>query len=615
MHVTRRPIGTHTSTTSSAGLEGHSIAGRCVPRRVGQRPVVACILAVLVSGLAMGAAQGVPPADTGAAPDATSELRDLVSRYALDRAALLRRYPVEGSPVRQARLREHYREWQRRIDATPFEPLALEGRLDHLLLRLHLEYQLRLLEREEAWRAEAGALLPFAGVITALDDARLAMEPLDPREAATTLNRLADVVDGMRSAVAAKTPAQLTVFRAQEILEELIRALGNWSNHYSGYDPLFTWWTAAPLKRAATALDAYRRTLRADVLDIKGEDDEPIVGTPIGREALVADLASELVPYSPDELLAIAERELAWCEHEMKKAAREIGFGDDWHAALEKVKTLHVEPGRQPELIRDLAREAEEYVETHDLVTVPALAKEIWRLQMMSPERQRVNPFFTGGETISVSFPTDTMAHDDKLMSMRGNNIHFARATVFHELIPGHHLQGFMNARYNSHRNAFRTPFWGEGWAVYWEMLLWDRGFQQSPENQFGMLFWRMFRAARIIFSLRFHLGDWTPQACIDFIIDRVGHERANAEAEVRRSFNGTYPPLYQLAYMIGALQFRALHAELVGKGTMTDREFHDAILAGGVMPVELVRARLTRQSLSRDHRASWAFEQYTQTR
>ena len=73
---------------------------------------------------------------------------------------------------------------------------------------------------------------------------------------------------------------------------------------------------------------------------------------------------------------------------------------------------------------------------------------------------------------ISVSYPTDTMDHDDKMMSMRGNNIHFARATVFHELIPGHELQAFMNARYNSHRGAFRTGFWTEGWSLYWEMLL-----------------------------------------------------------------------------------------------------------------------------------------------
>jgi uncharacterized protein (DUF885 family) len=229
-------------------------------------------------------------------------------------------------------------------------------------------------------------------------------------------------------------------------------------------------------------------------------------------------------------------------------------------------------------------------------------------MQMMSAERQKVNPFFTGGEVISVSYPTDTMDHADKLMSMRGNNIHFARATVFHELIPGHHLQAFMNARYNSHRRAFRTPFWSEGWALYWEMLLWDLGFPRTPANRIGMLFWRMHRAARIIFSLRFHLGTMTPQECVDFLVDRVGHERANAAAEVRRSFSGSAPPLYQLAYMMGGLQFKALHRELVGSGRMTNRELHDAVLTGGPMPVELVRARLMRQTLPRDYRAGWKY-------
>jgi hypothetical protein len=107
------------------------------------------------------------------------------------------------------------------------------------------------------------------------------------------------------------------------------------------------------------------------------------------------------------------------------------------------------------------------------------------------------------------------------------------------------------------------------------------------------MLFWRMHRAARIIFSLNVHLGAMTPDQAIDFLVERVGHERANATAEVRRSLIGTYPPLYQAAYMVGGLQFRALHQELVGSGRMTNREFHDRILQGGVMQVEMVRARL----------------------
>ena len=99
-----------------------------------------------------------------------------------------------------------------------------------------------------------------------------------------------------------------------------------------------------------------------------------------------------------------------------------------------------------------------------------------------------------------------------------------------------------------------------------------------------------------------------TPQEAVDLLVNRVGHERANAEAEVRRSFNGTYSPLYQAAYMLGGLQIRALHQELVQSGRMTNRAFHDAIMQGGRMPIEMVRARLTNAPLRRDYRAQWKF-------
>ena len=277
----------------------------------------------------------------------------------------------------------------------------------------------------------------------------------------------------------------------------------------------------------------------------------------------------------------------------MKKASREMGHGDDWRAALEHVKTMYVEPGKQPALIRDLALEAVEYLDAHDLVTVPQLCRDSWRMAMMSPEQQLVNPFFTGGEVISVSFPTASMPHEAKLMSMRGNNIHFSRATVFHEVIPGHHLQQYMTSRYKTYRRLFSTPFWTEGWALYWELLLWDKGFAKSPENRVGMLFWHMHRCARIIFSLSFHLEKMTPQQCIDLLVDRIGHERDNATAEVRRSFTTSYGPLYQAAYLLGGLQLRALHRDLVESGKMNDREFHDRILKENAIPIDMVRALL----------------------
>jgi hypothetical protein len=290
----------------------------------------------------------------------------------------------------------------------------------------------------------------------------------------------------------------------------------------------------------------------------------------------------------------------------MKKASRALGYGDDWKKALEHVKNLYVEPGKQPEMIRELALEATRFVEDNDLITVPQLAKDTWRMEMLSPERQLVSPFFLGGEVIQVSFPTSTMSHEQKMMSMRGNNRHFSRATVHHELIPGHHLQGFMTQRYKPYRGLFSTPFWGEGWALYWELLLWDMNFAKTPENKIGMLFWHMHRCARIIFSLSFHLEKMTPQECIDYLVNRVGHERDNATAEVRRSLDGSYGPLYQIAYLLGGRQFYALHQELVGSKKMTNRAFHDWILKENRIPVEMVRAILTNQKLTRDFNTSW---------
>jgi len=121
-------------------------------------------------------------------------------------------------------------------------------------------------------------------------------------------------------------------------------------------------------------------------------------------------------------------------------------------------------------------------------------------------------------------------------------------------------------------------------------------------------LFWRMHRCARIIFSLNYHLGNWTPQQCIDFLVDRVGHERANAEGEVRRSFTAGYSPLYQVAYLTGGLQLMALKHELVDSGKMTYKQFHDAIIKENTMPIEMVRATLTNQKLERDFVTKWRF-------
>ena len=555
-----------------------------------------------------------------------SELVNVVNRFSVDYNSIRSRYDAEGSPDQRRRMREFYTEWLRKLSEVDFDKLSQEGRIDYVLLNRELKHELVLLDRRDNQRTEERALLPFADQLLSLQDSRRNLKTIDARAAAATLATAVKQMDSLRALIESppkadskKGPAPIKASRtianrAANDLDAMKRSMGSWYRYYDGYDPTFTWWMKDPYKKLDDAMTRYARTIREKIVGFKsgegqsGANTGPIVGDPIGRKGLEEELAYEMIPYTPEQLIDIAEREYAFSLSEIKKASREMGFGDNWKAAMEKVKNLYVDPGKQPDLIRDLAREAEAFVEQHDWVTIPPLAKEDWRMEMMSPERQRVAPFFLGGDLILVSYPTADMTEEEKMMSLRGNNPHFSRATVFHELNPGHHLQGFMADRYNAHRSLFWTPFWGEGQSLYWEMFLWDHGFQVKPEDRIGALFWRMHRSARIIFSLSFHLGKMSPEEAVDFLVDTVNFERANAEGEVRRSFSGDYSPLYQMAYMIGGLQLRALNKELVGAGKMTDKQFHDAVLQSGPMPISLERARLENIPLTREGPAPWKF-------
>jgi len=540
----------------------------------------------------------------------TSEVHHLLTQYEADYGSLHRFYTIENSPERRERFQTFLNDYLRQLQLLDFDRMNTDSRVDYLLLKRDLQDGLHQLANEEKEVAQTRSWFPFADRIYALEKLRRRGNPLKAEEVAADLNSMGkEILILQKTVEKAPSTDPAVARRAQGTARGLQAALKSVFTFYNGYDPQFTWWVPEPYRKTDSLLTTYVTLLgkkAREAAPVK-EDGSGIAGVAVGREELIRQLQLELIPYSPEELIDIANREFAWCDRELLKASREMGFGDNWKAAQEKVKNTAVPAGQQTQAIMQLYNESIAFLKAKDLITIPPLAEETWRMSMMSPERQKVSPFFLGGEQLLISYPTNTMAYEDRLMSMRGNNPHFSRATVHHELIAGHHLQGFMNNRYKTYRH-FDTPFWIEGWALYWEMILWDMNFPRSPEDRIGMLFWRMHRCARIIFSLNYHLGKWSPQQCIDFLVDRVGHERANAEGEVRRSFKGDYPPLYQLAYMTGAFQFYALKKELVDSGKMTYKQFHDAVLQQNSMPVEMVRAILINQPLRNDFKTTWRF-------
>ncbi len=518
-----------------------------------------------------------------------------------------------ASPEQMGRLLLLDQEYEKKMKQFDYKKLNTNGQVDYILLNRKIKKNIEDLKSNQSAYNRVKNYLPFADSILEFEKKRRRGGAVDAKEVATTFEKASAQVDQeIKKLEGVKSIPSADVEYLENIIASLKLRLESSFDFYNGYEPMFTWWVPKSHDRLQEKLKEYKELIAAKT-DLKPFDDgSNIAGKRVGKEVLNKMLKDEMISYNADELLKIADKEWQWCVSELLKASKEMGFGEDWKKAQEKVKNSYVPEGKQPELINELYDKAMNFINEKQLIDIPPLADETWGMIMMTPERQLVNPFFTGGREISISYPTNTMTYDQKMMSMRGNNPHFSLGTVQHELIPGHHLQYFMNRRHKPYREQnFNTPFWTEGWTLYWELLLYRMGFPKTPEERIGMLFWRMHRCARITFSIKFHIGEWTPQQCIDYLVDQVGHEPANAHGEVKRSFEGSYDPLYQLAYMIGGLQLLSISDEMVGSGKMTYQEFHDRVIKENYMPMEMLRAILTNQNLNPDHQSSWKFYKF----
>jgi uncharacterized protein (DUF885 family) len=539
-------------------------------------------------------------------PSQNHQMALLIQRFQADLNSTLHTHDIVAGKHREVALRSLYQGWLVLLNEYNYKNLSLEDQVDYALLKRTLNHQITQLDFETARNQQALELLPGIAPLIELAEQRRALLPLQPVLSAKLLDEATELLQKQQSALTNNnSTSPIVALRASKLLKAFRDNLKDWDTFYNGFAPAYTTYDAKAYETLDKQMESYGLFLRDTIAG--ASNPETIIGDPVGRDAIEAALRLEMIPYSPEQIVQLAEMELSWSQAEMQKAAKQMGF-DDWHQALEKIKLDGPAPGEQPEFVVKLAKEAIDFIEQKDLVTIPELSKHDWRMTMLTPEYQLQAPFFLGGEDVWVAYPHDTMSEEKRLMTLRGNNQYFSRAVVHHELIPGHHLQYFYNTRYNPQRELFDTPFWSEGWALYWEFLLYQKGFAQTPEQKLGMLFWRSHRAARILFSLSFHMNTMTPQQAIDLLVVRVGHERENAAAEVRRSFAGDYSPIYQAAYMLGGLQFWALRQEFVESGKMTDKQFHDTILKGGQMPVSVVRSRLLQESPNSTLPAQWYF-------
>jgi len=293
------------------------------------------------------------------------ELPRLIEQFSADFGDVKGFYNLPWSTQRWERIQVLLDSWKERLAAVPFETLEPSARVDYLLLRNKLTAEKARLTLERRRLKEMEELLPFRVAVQELQQTRWRMEPIDPQQAAAAVSGIPAELKKLRKRItksgatadekdkdkekekdkdkdkdksteqesAAAGPklriAPALAQRASSAADDLRRALKDWAAFYDGFVPEFAWWVKKPNAEAQTALESYSKFLREEIAGLKGEDEDPLVGDPIGAEGLATELAEEMLAYTPEELIAIGEREFAWCESRMKEAAAEMGLGSD----------------------------------------------------------------------------------------------------------------------------------------------------------------------------------------------------------------------------------------------------------------------------------------------
>lgn len=163
-----------------------------------------------------------------------------------------------------------------------------------------------------------------------------------------------------------------------------------------------------------------------------------------------------------------------------------------------------------------------------------------------------------------------------------------------HEAFPGHYLQFLWAKKFPSKvRKLVYAASNGEGWAHYVEQMMVDEGFGGGdPRMRLAQLQEALLRDCRYVAAIKLHTMGWTVAQAAKLFEEKAFQEPANALEEAKR---GTYNPTY-LAYTMGKLAIQALEKEVREKKKLSLREFHDAFVSQGALPIPLVRKIMLRE-------------------
>jgi uncharacterized protein (DUF885 family) len=316
-----------------------------------------------------------------------------------------------------------------------------------------------------------------------------------------------------------------------------------------------------------------------------------VTSLPDGEKRYQNDIYGRTTTHmTADEIHQLGLREIDRIQAEMTVIAKKEGFADlaAFRAAL-KTNPKYI-PTSADQILDDFR---------HYIGQMETKLPELFTLLPKSPVTVEAIPSFQSSAATHYVTGTPDGKRPGRVVVATSNfaerSLIDDEATAYHEGVPGHHMQLSVQQqltglpKFRLHGLGFNAYI--EGWALYAEQLGKEVGFYQDPVSDYGRLSSELFRAVRLVVDTGIHSKGWTRDQVVEFIRKSGAVDEPTTQTETDRYISW---PAQALSYKLGQLKFRELRKRAQKElGSRFDiRTFHDEMLNGGTLPLDLLEAR-----------------------
>lgn len=319
-----------------------------------------------------------------------------------------------------------------------------------------------------------------------------------------------------------------------------------------------------------------------------------VTSLPDGQQRYENDIYGRTTTHmSPEEIYQLGLREIQRIQAEIAAIAKKEGFPDvaSFRASL-KTNPKYI-PTSADQILNDYR---------HYIAEMEPKLPQLFNLLPKSPVTvEPIPPFQAASATHYVTGTPDGKRPGRVVVAtsnFAARSLIEDEATAYHEGVPGHHMQLSIQQqlaglpKFRQHNLGFNA--YTEGWALYAEQLGKEVGFYQDPVSDYGRLSSELFRAVRLVIDTGIHAKAWSRDQVVEFFRNSGAVDEPTIQSETDRYIAW---PAQALSYKLGQLKFRELRDRAQMKlGPKFDlRAFHDEMLDGGSLPLDLLDARTDR--------------------